>query len=36
LSKQGVSLLSIHPRTPSLEDVFVYRIMAREKEVNLQ
>jgi len=36
LSEQGVSLLNIHPRTPSLEDVFVYRIMAREKEVNSQ
>jgi len=36
LSEQGVSLLNIHPRTPSLEDVFIYRIMAREKEVNSQ
>ncbi len=36
LSEQGVSLLDVHPRTPGLEDVFVYRIMAREKEVNSQ
>ena len=36
LSEQGVSLLDIHSRSPSLEDVFVYRIMAREKEVNSQ
>lgn len=31
LQQQGISLLNIVPRTPSLEDVFVYRIMAREK-----
>lgn len=36
LTQQGVSLLGIHPRPPSLEDVFVYRIMAREKEVRSQ
>jgi len=36
LSEQGVSLLDIHSRPPSLEDVFVYRIMAREKEANSQ
>jgi ABC-2 type transport system ATP-binding protein len=36
LSEQGVDLLDIQRRSPSLEDVFVYRIMAREKEVNAQ
>ncbi len=30
LREQGVSLLGIKPRMPSLEDVFVYRILARE------
>ena len=34
--KMGISLRNINARTPSLEDVFVYRIMAREKEVNSQ
>ena len=32
LMQQGISLLGITPRIPSMEDVFVYRIMAREKE----
>ena len=32
LRQQGVSLLSIKPRVPSLEDVFVYRILAQEKQ----
>ena len=36
LKQQGISLLGITPRIPSLEDVFVYRIMAREKEVHTQ
>jgi hypothetical protein len=36
LREQGVSLLDVHSRIPSLEDVFVYRIMVREKEVNWQ
>jgi len=34
LSEQGVSLLGIHPRIPSLEDVFVYQVMTLEKEMN--
>jgi len=36
LQQQGVSLLGISPHVPSLEDVFVYRIMAREKETRAQ
>ncbi|GAB4355340.1 MAG: ATP-binding cassette domain-containing protein [Immundisolibacter sp.] len=34
LREHGVCLLDVQPRTPSLEDVFVYRIMAREKEAS--
>jgi len=36
LTQQGISLLDITPRIPSLEDVFVYRVMAREKEARSQ
>ena len=36
LTQQGISLLGITPRIPSLEDVFVYRVMAREKEARSQ
>ena len=36
LRQQGISLLGITPRIPSLEDVFVYRVMAREKEARSQ
>jgi len=36
LTQQGISLLDIAPRIPSLEDVFVYRVMAREKEARSQ
>ena len=36
LRQQGISLLDITPRIPSLEDVFVYRVMAREKEARSQ
>jgi len=32
LTQQGISLLDITHRIPSLEDVFVYRVMAREEE----
>jgi len=32
LAQRQISLLTINPRSPSLEDVFVYQIMAREKE----
>ncbi len=36
LTQQGISLLDITPRIPSLEDVFVYRVMAMEKEARSQ
>ena len=36
LTQQGISLLDITPRIPSLEDVFVYRVMALEKEARSQ
>ena len=36
LRQQGISLLDITPRIPSLEDVFVYRVMAMEKEARSQ
>jgi len=36
LMQQGISLLGITPRIPSMEDVFVYRVMAREKEARSQ
>jgi len=36
LRQQGISLLDITPRIPSLEDVFVYHVMAREKEARSQ
>lgn len=36
MTQRGISLLGINPRIPSLEDVFVYRIMAREKEARSQ
>jgi len=36
LVQQGISLLDITPRIPSMEDVFVYRVMAREKEARSQ
>jgi ABC-2 type transport system ATP-binding protein len=36
LTQQGISLLGISSRIPSLEDVFVYRVMAQEKEVHPQ
>ena len=32
LSRQNIRLISITPRVPTLEDVFVYRIMALEKK----
>jgi len=32
LAQKQITLLGIHPRIPSIEDVFVYRIMAREQE----
>ncbi len=34
LQQQGIALLNITPRPPSLEDVFVYRVMALEKETS--
>jgi ABC-type multidrug transport system, ATPase component len=36
LTQQGISLLDVTPRIPSMEDVFVYRVMAREKEARSQ
>jgi len=36
LTQQGISLLGISSRIPSLEDVFVYRVMALEKEARSQ
>lgn len=36
LLQQDISLLGITPRIPSLEDVFVYRVMAMEKETRSQ
>jgi len=36
LAPHGISLLSLSPRPPSLEDVFVYRILEQEKEARSQ
>jgi len=36
LHQHDITLLGLTSRRPSLEDVFVYRIMAREKEVRAQ
>ena len=32
LSRQNIRLISVTPRVPTLEDVFIYRIMALEKK----
>ena len=36
LAPHGISLLSLSPRPPRLEDVFVYRILEQEKEARSQ